>query len=264
MSAQQRIYKVEELNIKSVKLSDIKKYTKTSMSFVNYNGDKLLIALPKMFSPFGASSFNEAEDKKVGNPPKFAVQLSLDTKDKTIAQLRTFLQKLDNLILTTASKNKKWQSAVGYKNKKNKPSSDVRDDLEENKYHTIVKASNNDYPDLIKANVPVDNKSKEISLVLYDTNKDKVNVDRDNITTLLPKLTQMKSLIQISHVWFVSGKFGVIVKILQALPVPKKTITGFACLEDTDDEGEEEEESDEEEEEEELETDDEGEDSDDE
>ena len=57
---------------------------------------------------------------------------------------------------------------------------------------------------------------------------------------MLPKLSELKGLIQVSHVWFVSGKFGITLKLLQALTYPKESLSGLSLLDDSDDEEEEE------------------------
>ena len=67
----------------------------------------------------------------------------------------------------------------------------------------------------------------------------------DNIEQMIPKLSELKGLIQVSHVWFVSGKFGITIKLLQALTYPKESLSGLSLMDDSDSEGEDKEEEEE-------------------
>ena len=79
--------------------------------------------------------------------------------------------------------------------------------------------------------------NKQPALQLYGKNKDKLDVTFETIEQLLPKLSELKGLIQISNVWFVSKKFGITIKLLQGMVYPKETLSGFSLLDDSDDEG---------------------------
>ena len=249
------VQKVSALKTSNIVFSDLKKQGKGGfLSFVNYkNGDKnqrLIIQIPKMFSPFGASTYKKEELPK-GQLPKYNVGLSLDTTDKKIKALKDFLQSLDKLACKTAASNKNWLKQLSYKNKKKKGVEGIMEDLEDNKYSTIIKESKNEkYPDTFAPKVPIDWKNEQPALQIYNKQKQKLDVTFDNIEQLLPKLSELKGLIQVSHVWFVSGKFGITLKILQALSFPKETLSGLSLLDDSDDEAESEEEEEEEEEEE--------------
>ena len=116
-------------------------------------------------------------------------------------------------------------------------------------YTKIVKESNNDkYPDSFTPKVPIDWKNGTPAIQLYSKSKQKLEVTFDNIEQLLPRLSEIKGLIQISHVWFVSKKFGVTLKILQGVVYQKESLSGYSLMDDSDEEEESdnEEESDEE------------------
>jgi hypothetical protein len=238
----------ESLKTSNVVFSELKKMGKggSMMSFVNYNIDgksqKLIIQTPKMFAPFGASTFKQ--DGKPDQMPKYDVQMSLDTKDKRIKALKEFLESLDELVCKHAASNKNWLKTLAYKNKKKKSKDEVAEDLEDNKYTSIYKEPRDEkYPGTFKAKIPIDYKTQKPATQLYSKNKQKLELTFDNIEQLLPKLSEIKGLIQISHVWFVSGKFGVVIKMLQALTYPKESLSGLSLLDDSDDEESEEEES---------------------
>ena len=237
----------ETLNTSNVVFSELKKMGKggAMMSYVNYKVDgksqKLVIQTPKMFAPFGASTFKQ--DGKPDQMPKYDVQLSLDTKDKKIKALKEFLEGLDELVCKHAASNKEWLKQLAYKNKKKKTVDEVAEDLEDNKYTPIFKAPRDEkYPGTFKAKVPVDWKTQQPAVQLYGRNKQKLELTFDNIEQLLPKLLEIKALVQISHVWFVSGKFGIVVKMLQGLTFQKESLSGLSLLDDSDAEESEEEE----------------------
>jgi len=248
------VKKSEQVSLENIVFSDLKKQGKGGyLSFVNYKEDgkstRLVLQTPKMFAPFGASTFQK--DGKPDQMPKYNVRLTLDTKDKKIKALKKVLSGLDQLCLKKAATSKDWLKQLSYKNKKKKGTEGIMEDLEDNKYTTLVKESTNEkYPDAMNTKVPIDWKNSQPGLQLYGKNKNKLDLSFDNIEQLLPKLSEIKGLIQISHVWFVSGKFGITCKLLQAVVYAKETLSGLSLLDDSDDE---EAESDEEEEDEESE-----------
>ena len=246
------VKKPEQVSLENITFSDLKKQGKGGhISFINLkDGDKsnrLVLQTPKMFCPFGASTFQK--DGKPDQCPKYNVQLSLDEQIKGVKALKTLLAGIDKLICKHAAKNKTWLKQLSYKNKKNKKSSQVAEDLEDNKYTPLVKESKNEkYPDSMNTKVPIDWKTSSPALQLYGKNKDKLDVSFENIEKLLPKFAEIKALVQISHVWFVSGKFGITMKLLQGIVFAKESISGLSLLDDSDDEeSEAEEESDDEE-----------------
>ena len=249
----QLVTSVESLTTSNVVFSELKKTKNGSnMSFVNYKKDgksqRLIIQIPKMFAPFGASTFKK-DELPVGQIPKYDVQLSLDTKDKKVKKLSVFLKALDKMACLHAAKNKDWLKQLAYKNKKNRPSSEVAEDLEDNKYTNIVRESSNEkYPDMFKVKIPIDWNTSLPAVQVFSQDKTKMEITFDNIEQVIPKLTELKGLIQISHVWFVSGKFGIVVKILQALTYQKDTLNGLTLMDDSDDEEEEQDEEEDDEE----------------
>ena len=100
------VKKSNQVKLEKVVFSELKKQGKGGfLSFINYkDGDKstrLIVQTPKMFSPFGASTF-----KKDGKPdlmPKYNVGLSLDTTDKKIKALKELLSGLDTLVCKKAA-----------------------------------------------------------------------------------------------------------------------------------------------------------------
>ena len=242
------VTKVSQLSVSNVVFSELKKQGKGGyVAYVNLkDGEKqkrLIIQTPKMFAPFGASTYKK-EELPVGQLPKYTVPLSLDPKDKKITMLKDFLISLDEMVIKKALKDKKWLAQLGQKNSKK-----VSIDKLEMLYTKIVKESNNEkYPDTFVPKVPVDWKNSQPGLQLYGKNKDKLDVTYDNIEKMLPKLSEIKGLIQISHVWFVSKKFGITLKILQGVVYQREALSGYSLMDDSSDEESDEESEDESEE----------------
>ena len=236
-----------DLSISNVVFSELKKQGKGGhLSFVNYKDSttgktqRLIIQLPKMFAPFGASCFKQ--DGPTDQLPKYNVTMALDETAKGVSALKSFMTKLDKLVCKKALKNKEWKGQLSKK---------MNEAMLEAFYTPVVRASSNEkYPDSLNLKVPINWTTSEPALQLYGKNKDKLDLTFDNIEQLVPKLSELKGLVQVSHVWFVSRKFGVTLKLLQGMVYPKETLTGYSLADDSDSEEEVEEEEDEEEEEE--------------
>ena len=246
-----------QVQTSQIVFSELKKAGPSKTSYINYQNattgkqQRLIVQFPKMFAPFGASYYNPDNTPISEKMPKFNVQLSLDEKVKGVTDFVKLLNSLDKIVKKKALKNKDW--------KKQLPKGLDEAGLKYC-YKSVVKASGNEkYSDSVNTKVPIDWNNKQPLLQLYGKNKDKLDVTFETIENLLPKLSELKGLIQISNVWFVNKKFGITIKLLQGMVYPKESLSGFSLLDDSDDEGsdEEEESDDEEEEEVEVETDDE-------
>ena len=250
------VLRSSQVVVSQIVFSELKKAGPSKTSYVNYQdattgkSQRLIVQFPKMFAPFGASYYNPDNTPISEKMPKYNVQLSLDEKVKGVADFVKLLSSLDKLIKKKALKSKDW--------KKQLPKGIDEAGLKYC-YKPVVKASGNEkYSDSVNTKVPVDWNNKQPALQLYGKKKDKLDVTFETIENLLPKLSELKGLVQISNVWFVNKKFGLTIKLLQGMVYPKESLSGFSLLDDSDEEEEEEEESDEEEEEEvEVETDDE-------
>ena len=227
-----------DLSISNVVFSELKKQGKGGhLSFVNYKDSttgktqRLIIQLPKMFAPFGASCFKQ--DGPTDQLPKYNVTMALDETAKGVSALKAFMTKLDKLVCKKALKNKEWKKQLSKK---------LNEAMLEAFYTPVVRASSNEkYPDSMNLKVPINWTTSEPALQLYGKNKDKLDLTFDNIEQLLPKLSELKGLVQVSHVWFVSKKFGVTLKLLQGMVYPKETLTGYSLADDSDSEEEDEE-----------------------
>ena len=245
-----QIQKVSALSTSQVSFSEARKQGKTmNVAYVQYKPagakrtTRLIAQTPKMFCPFGANYYNPNNEKI--DMPKYSVAFSLKKDEGKINQLRAFLESLDEAIIDEAMKNKAWLKLLKIK----KP---VRAVLE-NVYSGVVKEARDEkYPPTFVAKVPIDWNNSALKLDLYDKSQNNLHVTFDNIEEMLPKLSEMRALIHVSHIWFVGGKFGVALKLVQGIVYQKESISGFAFCDESDNEEEEAVEEEEEEDEEEV------------
>jgi hypothetical protein len=240
------VRKVSELSTSNIVFSELKKQgSGSNVVYINYKHkekmERLIFQTPKMFVPFGASTFKNENSTQ---PPKYSVRFSLDKKVGGVKELAKFLEDLDKLVCKKAVENKAWYQLLGMK------SSKVSKEKVEVLYNSIVKESTNEkYPDAFNTKVPFNYQNNSVLLTLFDKSKQKLDVTLDNIEQLLPKLSEMKALVQVSHIWFIGKKFGVTLKLVQGVVYKKESLSGYSMLEDSDDEDEKsDEESDEEDE----------------
>jgi len=257
MSSQQLIQKVATLDVKRVQLVELKKpksagavYVPIRYKLENGSYDKLYVQTPKMWTPFGAQCFKKEEVIASGKLPKFTVQVSLDDKDDAkIGVLRKFFEELDEKICETISQSKVWLDLLGVKttNKKNKKKTEEELYNEvEGKYTPIipeVKPAKDGkmYPPSLKVKVMTDFKTGDIT-TKCSSRKKFVDLTYDNIEEVLAKFTTLKMLISVSHLWVISGRVGVALKLVHANTFPKTTVAKLELLDDEDDEDDEEEE----------------------
>ena len=213
------VKRVSEIDLSNIEFSDLKKVGKggkTSYINVKNNGktDRLILQLPKLFAPFGASYYNPDGKTLDQQMPKYNVNLSLDEEVKGVKELKDFLKKLDKTVCKMALKNKDWKKQLdkGMDEKGLKYA-----------YKSIVKPSSNEkYSDSLNVKVPVDWNNKQPALQLFSQKREKLELTFENIEQLLPKLSELKGLIQICSVWFVSKKFGITIKLLQGMVYSKE------------------------------------------
>ena len=233
MNTDQEI-KYNKLDIKNVILPEIKKqkskknFTYLPIRYKNADNEiqKLYIQTPRMFSPGGAQCFKKEEVLASGQELKYSISLSLDSKNDKINIFTSFLTDLDSYICNYVADNKEWLSVlnVRLKNKRdNKPKTkdDILDDIENNKYNAIVKEPNNDiYDPLLRVKFAKKNGKYQS---LCNIGLDLIEVTDDNIETLFHKALRITSVIHVSHLWVVNGRFGVTIKLMTGKVYPKNT-----------------------------------------
>ena len=208
-------------SLKKVSFSELKRQKSGYVSWVNIkdNGSlkRLYVKTPKMFAPFGATNYNPNNVASMNN--KFSVALSFKGEDENsdIADLKTLLEKLDELVVDQTCSDKMWSKQIS----KKKPSREVIDSA----YTHLLKIKDdedNKFPALFNLKAQVNWKDGEpyVGTKVYNTKKQMLDISFDNYGEVLPKLTDMKCVFQVASVWFINKKFGLTLKLVQAKVFP--------------------------------------------
>jgi len=208
-------------SLKKVSFSELKRQQSGYVSWVNYkdNGSlkRLYVKTPKMFAPFGATNYNPNNVSSMNN--KFSVALSFKGEDENpdIADLKTLLGKLDELIVDQTCNEKTWSKLIS----KKKVSREVVDAA----YTRVLREKDDEdkkYPALVNLKAQVNWKDGEpfVGTKVYTTKKEVLDINFTNYGEVLPKLTDMKCVFQVASVWFINKKFGLTLKLVQAKVFP--------------------------------------------
>jgi len=208
-------------SLKKVSFSELKRQKSGYVSWVNIkdNGSlkRLYVKTPKMFAPFGATNYNPNNVASMNN--KFSVALSFKGEDENsdIADLKSLLEKLDELVVDQTCNDKMWSKQIS----KKKASRDVIDSA----YTHLLKIKDDDdnkFPALFNLKAQVNWKDGEpyVGTKVYNTKKEMLDINFGNYGEVLPKLTDMKCVFQVASVWFINKKFGLTLKLVQAKVFP--------------------------------------------
>ena len=210
----------------------------------NDSTKRLLFQTPKMFAPFGASCYNKNEIVQSGKFPNYYVLLSLEDNSK-INPINKFLRELDNFICNEFSKDFKILKLLGVKlinkkTQKQKTIEEIQEDLENNRYVSIIregkqKTDGSFFPSLFKCRTYRDTKSHKIETIC-EVNHELIEFSDDNIEQIFQKCMYCRCIIEISHVWVVGGRFGVVLKLMRCKLYPSiKSKISFLPNSDDDD-----------------------------
>ena len=220
-----------EFNPSAVVFSKIRK-NKNGGRAVYLNGPnncKLQIELPKMRAPFGLSTFTDEASSRVSH----TLPLSFDS-EPVVDEFMNKMKILDELIIKTVADNstewlgKKYGIPV----------------IKEALYKPIVTPGKGDYPATIKLKILCDPKTGAFIPEAYNSMRENVDL------TTIEKGQRIRTIIEINQIWFIDNKFGVSVRLQQALLEPSKKLPRFAfknideavedsAEDDGDDEGDE-------------------------
>jgi len=215
-----------EFNPSAVNFSKLRK-NKNGGKAVYLNGDnnsKLFIQFPYMRAPFGLSSFTDEATKKVS----YSLDLSFDPSDPEVDDLNKKLLQLDEMVVDMVAKNsqewlgKKYAVAV----------------IKEALYKPLVRPNKGDYPATIKLKILMDNRSGDFVPEAYNHMREQVSMKS------IEKGQKILTIVDINQIWFIDNKFGVSIRLQQALLEPSKKLPSFAFLGVGDDEPEDDEEVD--------------------
>ena len=168
---------------------------------------KLYIQFPFMRSPYGLSAFT---DEGTGRT-SYSLDLSFDPDNTEAMDLHAKLKELDELIVNEVAKNskewlgKEFNVAV----------------LKEALYKPIVKPGKEQYAPTIKLKVLT---KPDGSFVpeCYSMQKEQVSLDT------IEKGQKAMAIIDLNQIWFIDNKFGVTIRLQQALFEQSAKLPSFA------------------------------------
>lgn len=193
----------------SVQFSKLRKNKNGGKAVYLNAGDnkKLYIQFPFMRSPYGLSAFT---DEGTGRT-SYSLDLSFDPDNTEAMDLHAKLKELDELIVNEVAKNskewlgKEFNVAV----------------LKEALYKPIVKPGKEQYAPTIKLKVLT---KPDGSFVpeCYSMQKERVSLDT------IEKGQKAMAIIDLNQIWFIDNKFGVTIRLQQALFEQSVKLPSFA------------------------------------
>lgn len=175
--------KLSELNFEKLKIAKSGKAIK-----LIYDKEPLQLVTELLYTPFGVK----------GNPNNYSqwtnyvldCSLNQSNSENTIAY-KNLIGTFDKNLMTLIKDNNHLFENTNF------------EELTYSPFHR----ENKTYPKLIKINLPRDNKGN-FDFVIFNENKEKVNINENNITDVLCKGKIFKSIIECNKIWVYNGRFG--------------------------------------------------------
>jgi len=198
-----------EFSAASVQFSKLRKNKNGGKTvYLNSGGNKkLYLQLPFMRSPYGLSAFT---DEGTGRTT-YSLDLSFDPDNTEAMQLHENLKELDELIVNTVAENskewlgKEFNVAV----------------LREALYKPIVRPGKEQYPSTLKLKIAAKPDGTFVPEA-YSAKKDKVSLDT------IEKGQKAMAIVDVASIWFIDNKFGVTIRLQQALLEQSTKLPSFA------------------------------------
>lgn len=203
------IQRYEQFEPTSTVLSAMKKNKNGGKTvYINApDNKKLYLQLPFMRSPFGLSAFTD----EVTNKTSYSLDLSFDQDNEGATILMEKLQALDQMIIENVAKNSKEWLGKPYNIEV------IREAL----YKPIVRPGKEAYPSTLKLKV-MTKPTGEFLAEAYDVNQKSISIDS------LEKGQKCMCIVDINQIWFIDNKFGVSVRLSQALCEKSQKLPSFA------------------------------------
>lgn len=203
------IQQASEFNPASVGFSKLRK-NKNGGKAVYLNGDnnrKLYIQLPFMRSPYGLSAYTDETSGRTS----YSLDLSFDADNADAMALHDKLKQLDDIIVDTVAKNskewlgKEFNVAV----------------LKEALYKPLVRPGKDQYPATFKLKVLTKPDGSFVPEA-YNTKRESVSLDT------IEKGQKVLTIVDLNQIWFIDNKFGVTIRLSQALVEQSEKLPSFA------------------------------------
>ena len=200
----------KNFDIQSVGFSKLRKNKNGGKAvYLNVSDKKLYLQLPKLRSPYGLSTYT---DEGTGRT-SYSLDLSFDTDNADAMELREKMVQLDDLIVQTVVENskewlgKKFNEAV------------CREAL----YKPLVRQGKEPYPDTLKLKILTNDKGDFVPEA-YNTARERIDLDK------IEKGQKVTCIVDMVQIWFIDNKFGVTVRLQQALLEPSAKLPSFAFV----------------------------------
>jgi len=168
---------------------------------------KLYIQLPFMRSPYGLSAYTDETSGRTS----YSLDLSFDSDNADAMALHDKLKQLDDIIVETVAKNskewlgKEFNVAV----------------LKEALYKPLVRPGKEQYPATMKLKILTKPDGSFVPEA-YNTKKESISLDS------VEKGQKVLTIVDVNQIWFIDNKFGVTVRLQQALLEPSAKLPSFA------------------------------------
>lgn len=201
------IRKISDFDVSSLTFSAVRKNDKGGRAvYLNSaGGQKLLFQLPQMRAPFGLSEFT---DKATGRT-SYSMNLSLDDE-----KVRSVFQSIDQKILDFVVANS--EACLG-----KKYSVDI---MREALFKSAIKPGKDSYAPTLQLKVLPGRDGKGYAVEAYNSSKQPVEL------ATLEKGQGIITIIEINQIWFIDNKFGVSIRLQQALFAPLNKLKGFSFV----------------------------------
>ena len=200
----------KNFDIQSVGFSKLRKNKNGGKAvYLNVSDKKLYLQLPRLRSPYGLSTYT---DEGTGRT-SYSLDLSFDTDNAEAMELREKMVQLDDLIVQTVVENskewlgKKFNEAV------------CREAL----YKPLVRQGKEPYPDTLKLKILTNDKGDFVPEA-YNTARERIDLDK------IEKGQKVTCIVDMVQIWFIDNKFGVTVRLQQALLEPSAKLPSFAFV----------------------------------
>lgn len=243
------IVKASNLDMSRVTFSDVKTDNHgRKMVFLNYNNGKLLVQTPKMYAPNGVRRWRK-KDAIDNKEDKFEMELSfygengIDRNSQEIRDFKSKWEEFDEMVKSkVVEKAKEWLGM---------PKLDMNT-LESVMYTPMVRVAKDKegnelpYPSRVRAKIDremdsngdftgrfLSNKKFKTEVLVFDENKEQVEFDENNAEVAIPKGCQVISVLELVYLSLSKTTISTKWKLVQAKVFRNRdTITGYAMLDD--------------------------------
>lgn len=201
---------INELDVSSLTFSALRRNPKGGkMIYINYGSSRTEVELPSMRAPFGLSAYT---DQASGNV-SYTMNLSVDDSE-VLAKLRD----IETAVLAHVTKNSAEILGKVY----------TADVIKTVLFKSFIQESKDGkYAPTLKVKVMYDSRNQTFGPEAYDSDRNLTSIDK------LQKGQTVRTIIDFNQIWCVDNKFGVSVRLLQALMMSPSNFSGFA-FKDTD------------------------------